>query len=386
MIGRLQIRNYKSLKNLDLELKKRNVLIGPNMSGKSNLIDSLKFLSQMCLSGVTQAFLNRGGFQEVIWKGDDGGPVSFRLIIEQGGNIEEQKKVYEYEISIIGSVTGLISIEREHLIVKTTTGHESTLIDLRNGQGKVTHVDSSVAFIPQDPSRSALEFSVPGWEGMVVKDYISRWRYYHLSPHIMKQANAAVAQQFLMENGQNFSSWLMTLQTSYQEEFRLVRQVAKDTLPGLEEILTPPTQFATTYLITREQHLKQPVAIGHMSDGEILFLAWLSLIFAPASFGAPLFCVEELENHLHPRLIETLVEVVNQRQKESGSETAQTIVTTHSPLLVDKVNLDDLVVFEKSGGATKCTRPGSKKHLKELLEREELGLGELWYSGALGGD
>ena len=63
---------------------------------------------------------------------------------------------------------------------------------------------------------------------------------------------------------------------------------------------------------------------------------------------------------------------------------AQIIATTHSPYLVDKTDIDDLIVVEKSNGATKCTRPASKAHLKELLEREELGLGELWYSGAWG--
>jgi predicted ATPase len=382
MIKRLQIKNYKSLKNLDLELGKRNLLVGPNMSGKSNLIDCLKFLSHICILGVTQAFLNRGGFREVAWKGKDKGSISFGLTIEQERGIEEQK-IYQYEISIAGSPTGLISVEREYLTVKVAE-KVSTLIDLRNGQGKITHSDGSLAFNIADPSRSALEFSVPGWEGMEVKNYISKWRYYHLSPEIMKQPNAAVTQSYLMENGQNFSSWLMTLQTSYPEEFRSIRQVAKDSLSGLEEILTPPTQFATTYLTTQEKYLDQPINIWHMSDGEILFLAWLSLIFVPAPFGATLFCVEELENHLHPKLLETLVEVLNQRQRELGPEAAQIIVTTHSPNLVDKMNLEDLVVFEKSDGGTICTRPASKSHLRELLEREELGLGDLWYSGALG--
>ncbi len=99
----------------------------------------------------------------------------------------------------------------------------------------------------------------------------------------------------------------MTLQTTYPREFNLIKQAAKDGLPGLEEILTPPTQFATTYMITQEKHLKTPINIWQMSDGELVFLAWLSLIFAPPSFGAPLFCVEELESHLHPRLLEILV-------------------------------------------------------------------------------
>jgi predicted ATPase len=325
--------------------------------------------------------LDRGGFQEVAWKGDNPGPVTFRLVIEQE-QIKAPKRSYEYEISIVGSPTGLISIEREHLTVKTDR-EASTLIDLRNGLGKIMHATGEVAFTATDPSRSALEYEVPGWEGMEVKKNISKWRFYHLVPSLMKQIGQAVAQRFLTQNGENFSSWLMTLQTGHPEEFRLIQQAAKDSLPGLEEILSPPTQFATTYVLTREQSLRQPVSVWNMSDGEIVFLALLSLTFAPPELGAPLFCVEELENHLHPRLLETLIEVVNQRQKELGSHLAQTIVTTHSPYLVDKIDLDELVVFDRSHGATKCTRPASKKHLRELLEHGQLGLGELWYSGAL---
>ena len=379
MIKKIHIKNYKSLKDIDLELGRRNMLVGPNMSGKSNLLDSFKFLTNICDSGVSKAFLVRGGFSEVVWKGEDAGPLSFFLVIEH-----EAEKSYEYEISIIGSITtGSFSVEREKLIVKTPKG-VFTLIDLRNGQGKIMHIDGSSAFQSLGASASTLEVSVPGWEGMMVKNYISSWRFYRLLPALMKQPNAAVSQQFLMENGDNFSSWFMTLQTNYPDEFRRIKQVAKDVFPGLEEVLTPPTQFATTYMVSREKHLKRDVSIWHMSDGEIVFLGWLSLIFSP--FGSPLFCIEELENHLHPRLLETLVEVQNQRQRELGPHAAQIIATTHSPYLVDKTDIDDLIVVEKSNGATKCTRPASKAHLKELLEREELGLGELWYSGALGGN
>jgi predicted ATPase len=383
MIKRLRIKNYKSLKDLDIELEKRNILVGPNMSGKSNFIDCLRFLSQICIGGVKQAFLDRGGFTEVMWKGKDKGPIYFGLTIEEKEGCEKQK-IYEYEISIVGSPSGLISIEKEYLAVKV--GEKiSILIDLKNGHGKVTHMDGSIAFNIDDPSRSALEFSVPGWEGMEIKNYISAWRYYKLSLPAMKQVNAATSQSFLIENGQNFSSWILTLQTKYQESFRSIIQVAKDSLLGIEEILAPPTQFATTYLISREKFLEQPINIWHMSDGEILFLAWLSLIYAPEEFGAPLFCVEEVENHLHPRLLEILFEVLTQRQKELGPQAAQIIVTTHSPYLVDKMKLEDLIVFEKKEGATQYTRPATKPHLKELLEREDIGLGDLWYSGALEG-
>ena len=385
MIKRLRVRNYLSLKEVDLEFGGRNLLVGPNMSGKSNLIDCFRFLTTMVISGLNKALLDRGGFQEVVWKGGGESRILFGLTAEDPFEEKEPKKIYDYEISIVGSATGLITVEREKLIVKTKNTIK-TLIDLKNGQGKINKEDGTPAFAPPgDPSRSALEFDVPGWEGTSVRAFLSTWRFYRLIPALMKQANAAMSQNFLNEGGDNFSSWLMTLQTSHPEEFRRVKQVATDVLPGLKEILTPPTQFATTYVTTHEKDLKGPIHIWRMSDGELAFLALLSLIFAPEKLGAPLYCIEEPENHLHPKLLETLVEVLTQRQSELGSRAAQIITTTHSPYLVDKVNLDELIVAEKSKGATKFTRPASKEHLRELLEREEIGLGELWYSGALGG-
>jgi predicted ATP-dependent endonuclease of OLD family len=60
-------------------------------------------------------------------------------------------------------------------------------------------------------------------------------------------------------------------------------------------------------------------------------------------------------------------------------------MTTHSPHLVDQVNLDELIVLEKREGATSAARPGDKEDLRKLLEEKEIGLGSLYYSGALGG-
>jgi len=385
MIKRLRVRNFLSLKDVDLELGAKNLLVGPNMSGKSNLIDCFRFLTTMVISGLNKAFLDRGGFQEVLWKGGDESRISFALTVEDSFAEKHLKKIYDYEISIVGSPTGLIAVERERLTVKINKTVK-TLIDLKNGQGEVKKEDGTVAFAPGgDPTRSALEFDVPGWEGGLIRAFVATWRFYRLIPGLMKQANAAMNQNFLNEPGDNFSSWFMTLLTQYPDEFRRIRQVATDVLPGLKEILTPPTQFATTYVTTQEKDLKGAINIWRMSDGELCFLALLSLIFAPERLGAPLYCIEEPENHLHPKLVETLVEVLSQRRSELGSNAAQIIVTTHSPYLVDKLGLDDLVVVEKSRGASKFTRPGSKQHLRELLAREELGLGELWYSGALGG-
>jgi predicted ATPase len=133
----------------------------------------------------------------------------------------------------------------------------------------------------------------------------------------------------------------------------------------------------------KERYLKRPTNLWRISDGALQFLALLSLLFAPPELGAPIFCIEEPENHLHPKLVESLVELLNQRQQEVGRR-AQIFITTHYPYLIDLFSLDDLLAVVKEEGATRCLRPVEKKYLLELIEKGELAPSDLWYSGMLG--
>ena len=171
MIKRSRIQNYLSLKDIDLELGLRNILIGPKMAEKRNIIDACRFLSNIAISGLTAAVNDRGGFGEILWKGTDDGNITFSATIEitSDQGIPSQ---YEYNITIAGSAKtgqGSYDIAKESLKRVNENG-ECLLAEFRNGRGKGFHQDGSSAFEEKEPSnRSFLEYSVPGWEGMVAK-------------------------------------------------------------------------------------------------------------------------------------------------------------------------------------------------------------------------
>jgi predicted ATPase len=389
MIKRISIKNFRSLRNVTLEPGLINVFVGPNASGKSNAIDAFKFLTNMAMSGLSRTFSDRGGFGEVFWKGESAeSAIDFELSLDLPLAEGETPVPVDYQLSIEGSRTDLMTVKRESLRITLDQGPVE-IIDMTAGHGNIRNADGTKAFdSPGNPAVSMLDFNVPNWPGTIFKQYLARWSYYNLIPLVMKPIKPFTRANFLQERGDNLVEYLTTLKTSYADNFRSIEQVVKDTFPEVEQLIPEPTQSGQVFLTLREKYLKKPIKSWDMAEGELNFIAMVALILSPAEMGAPLVCVEEPESHLHPRLIETLVELLRQSEARfisQGIGAAQLFITTHSPYLVDQLKLDELVVVEKVRGETHYARPRDRSELRNLISNEQRGLGELWFSGSLGG-
>ena len=340
MLKRIKARNFLSLKDIELELRPRNVLVGPNMSGKSNLIECLRFIqdavalrSEPSRPALQEAFSKRGGFSEVAWKGQPQGPISLGFSAELPGAAGELLKCYKYEFSIRPGVYGNPEVDSEKLTVESG-GTSETLID--NANGKLTVItDGKRTEGPQRTLDLALELQghQPYTELSNFWNFVSNWRFYHLVPTLMRQSNPPSWERHLLEHGENLSTWLLTLQ-NHAKEFNSIKQVCRDVFPGVSEILFQPVEPPKTPIGSQrgdisianpfesskisvgvgETHFRKAIGIARMSDGELAFLALISLILAPEDLTPPLLCIEEPESHLHPKLLEILVELINQRQ------------------------------------------------------------------------
>src|SRR5216684_1285182 len=78
MIERITVKNYKSLRNVDLDLRPLSVFIGPNSAGKSNLFDALSFMHDLASAGQN-AVRYRGSFDTLVWSGNVQNKVAFDL-------------------------------------------------------------------------------------------------------------------------------------------------------------------------------------------------------------------------------------------------------------------------------------------------------------------
>jgi predicted ATPase len=132
MIKRLKAKNFLSLRDFDVELGQMNVLVGPNMAGKTNLIECLRFLTNTCAKGLIPTFIEYNGFAEVLWKGSRSEDrISLSLEGEQETNGEPSR--FRYEISILGGSGGYFLIDSERLVAEAS-GKQVVLADLRGGK------------------------------------------------------------------------------------------------------------------------------------------------------------------------------------------------------------------------------------------------------------
>lgn len=386
MLTRLKIENFKALRNLDISLGGRNVFIGRNNSGKSSILQALLYLTQFVTFGdISKVFSGPQGFRQHLWKGDSAGSViSFQIWGDDnpGADATERKPVhFFYRIDVGLDSQQNLSIQNEILTISPA---DAVLIETEGGVGTARRLNGEVLFKIPLGAKPVLSYELPGWEADAVRHYIAGWQFFQLIPELSKVSNTpASAAQFLDPQGAQLSAWLHTFQSNYPEAFDRIVSVAKEAFPEIESLATPVTQAGATFLQSKERDLRSPVTIYYASDGEIKFLQLLSIIYSP--FNVNLVAVEEPESHLHPRLIELLVEAANNIRIELGDSAAQVFATTHSPFLVDKLDPEDVILVDKIAGATTCVRAKDKEGIKKMLEDGELSFGRLWYSGALGG-
>ncbi len=122
MLTKIRAHNFKSLRNVTLDLGRRNVLVGANMAGKSNVIDLFRFIYDMAFpriagsGALVNAVYGRGGFIELLWKGGDDQLIEIGL---SGTTMDHVRELpWEYSISIRGEAYGNFRVVSELLRVQ----------------------------------------------------------------------------------------------------------------------------------------------------------------------------------------------------------------------------------------------------------------------------
>ncbi len=379
MITLLKVRNYKSLENVELPLGPLHVLVGPNNSGKSNLFDVFQFLNDLAVIGG-QAVLSRGGFSQIVWGGDVKRTISFEVHarLKNGDAQKDDELTYYLEL---GGGPQLFAIAKERLTIAAGPKGKKTLLTypVANNNFSVTDLKGNKVALSRSHDRLVFEqFQHEAHHGPLARfgRELLSWSVYNFEPSALHQPNFVKQEFHFQPTGENFSSVMHSLQSEHAGKFSEIESLLKRTLPEVRNLFTALTKEGRTYVSWEEESMPLRVPVWAMSDGALRLLGQLAALFSPVQ--PALACFEEPENYVHPALLTVIADAI-----KCASAEKQVLISTHSPYLLDFFSPENLIIAEKKKGQTMFEFVKDKKSLKETLR--VLGLGEIWYSGQLGG-
>jgi predicted ATPase len=395
MVRRIHIQRYKSLRDVEVELKPLSVLFGPNAAGKSNFIDALQLLSRIAGSrSLKEAFdppyrgkpMESFSFDETglegLMKRDS---VSFQIdadielspavIAAVNKQIQETKrgisetdgsdsrkrasfihhKNLRYRIEIgISPRSGVLHVADEYLVALGRDGEPRSRpqaflekvqhrIHLRKeGQSHPTYFDryldhailSRPHYAPHYPHLTAL------------KAELQSWFFYYFEPRERMRSPTAVKEvRHIGLMGEELAAFLNTLHSLDPQQFKAVERALHSLIPSITGIRTDVNKVGEVELSLMEGSVAMPARV--LSEGTLRALGLLALSGAkepPAVIG-----FEEPENGVHPRRIRDIAKILESRT-ESGD--TQLIVTTHSAILPDHIPDECLFVCQKKSNGT----------------------------------
>lgn len=385
-IESIEIRNYRLFRNAALtDLPRMAVVVGANGSGKSTLFDAFSFLKEALTQNVAQAVARRGGFHELVSRGEKG-PIGITVKFRESGG-----RLATYQLDI-ASEAGKPVVERE--ILKFRRGQYGKpwhFVDFSRGRG--TAITNEAAYgqegaveqrkdhVLDDPSVLAIKGLGQFKEFRVVAEFRSLIENWHISDfHISDARPSAEAgyAEHLSTRGDNVAQVAQYLYEHHRKCFDRVLQVMSTRVPGVTRVEAKPTEDGRLVLRFQDGSFRDPFIARYVSDGTIKMFAYLVLLYDPQPH--PLLAVEEPENQLYPELLHELVEEFRDYARRGG----QVFVSTHSPEFLNGARLDEIYWLVKQDGFTTVRRASESELLRGLVEEGDLP-GTLWKQGLFEG-
>jgi Fe-S cluster assembly ATPase SufC len=370
-IRRVCARNFLSLRDACIDLGKLNILIGPNASGKSNIATVFRLIQSISLHGAPS--LEDYRFESIFYAMDVTKVVEVNVELENG---------YRYKLELYGEG----SYREEVTSPKGETIYE---YDGKSGYFKYINVRSEVrkGYLnlvkmnfkdgSYDVYRSMLSLKpVPhdvSDDFKTVVRVLAGISAYKLYPYTLKARDRVEVEPRLWYEGRGLARFLLHLYLERRRDFQRVEEAVRSLVPEVEELI-PHLERGEVELWVRVRGLDAPLRPENISDGTLRLLAIVTALYS----GGSLVVLEEPENHVHPHLLEALVDMAR------GSP-SQVVVATHSTHILDYVEPGEVYLVYKDGLETKVRRLTESSSIDEVRRFLEEGgtLGEAWYSGVV---
>lgn len=415
MITRIQARNYKCLKDVDVRLSPFQVLVGPNSSGKSTFMDVLGFIRDMLQyrEGVDAAVTTRGKWLNQLTWNSEGGEIEFAVTLRMPDGLRaraaEDHSHCRYCVAIHqntgvsgavlawegvwtledpgipaadaggGSPRAAVASPSADLYPPSARG-TSNHLTRRGDKGEYARLDDQIPIVPFKihPAVPLLtrvpdDALVLAWARDMLMEETT---HVVLDPARMREPCPPNTPDVLAADGSNLAKVVQTLKDRDPGRFEWWLAHLRTVLGELEAIRVVEQQQDRRLYIEVLRKDGAPVPAWLMSDGALRFVGLTLLAYMPDNDSV--YLVEEPETGIHPSAIESVYHSLG------SIYDGQVLVATHSPLMVGLAEPEQLLCFSRTeSGETRIVR--GHEHPLMRNWQKSVSLGSLYASGIFDG-
>ena len=162
------------------------------------------------------------------------------------------------------------------------------------------------------------------------------------------------------------------MEREHPGRFKAILEGIADKIPGIDRIDTERTSDSRLLLRFNDKGFQDPFFAQQVSDGTLKIFAYLLLLEDPSPH--PFLCIEEPENGLYHKLLETLANEFREHASR-GKNKSQVFVTTHQPYFVDALDPEEVWILEKSADGFSTIRRGKRRSNREQHGRRGIAVG-----------
>ncbi len=381
-LEKIHIKNYLSLRNVELPFKPLTVLVGPNASGKTNVLNAMRLFNRMILAETpptVKVIENR------LWAGKTDN-ITFLL----HANIKKQQVLYELKIEAAAEN----SFSYEKLMV-----NDIQIISVQNGLGSICDENGENETIYKSHKLALSSICNDGNKTITntLIDFLKGWYFYDFQPDVIRGSFLSLPfgmdpvmpvqpQWFrippkLNEEGLTLSNLLISLHEKEKELFTNVNE-SLIASTDFHIVCNINDEKSNIYLVDGNENR---IPLERASDGTLRLLAYYILLNQPEL--PSLIGIEEPEQSLHPGALKDIANVLEQL-----AERTQVIITTHSSQLLDNFDSDRLsdslgvlLLRNRSGLGTEVLNLEEIKDKREALDGwiADFGIGSAIFDSEL---
>jgi len=377
MISKLRIENFKALRDVSIDLTPLHVLIGPNNSGKTSILEALNALCRSVDFPLTQAFPGHWKGRELVHRGSG-------TDVTLSANIREDDGKESFHYSLACRFAAEPSREVRVAAELFTEGSDKVSFSHEG------HHQSQVCTISQSGGGSRTLQQLEASKR--IHRYFSGAHYYRWdSRQLALPVAPDSSRRFKMDSsGFGLALCLDDILGYDRDQFIRMETRFREIFPEISSVKLIPE---AAYKASRDSNnvplmnvtdgkgiyfqfadSTSLVPASQASDGVLLVLAYLAVLSLPQP--PRVLLIEEPENGIHPGRLRNILSIL--KQLVSERKTTQILLTTHSPYVLDLFSPEDVTLCRREKDEITTKKLSESKMVRDQLD--VFSLGEIWTS------